>query len=342
MVPHLALGVAVLIGGVGLFLIGFAVHAILQEYRKDRVPAVLYHHFVSKQKIDEGEVSNCDPVYFCYDTAFDEQLNYLHQEGYTTISLNEFLAFQDGQKTLPAKPIILTFDDGFMSNYLYAFPILKKYGMKATIFATVEQDSRNFKKYAAVDVPLTRDQMIEMSEYGISIESHSMTHRYLSDLEPEVVRWELEESRRLLENLLRRPVRFIAIPSGAYSRAVKRAVKEAGYYAAFCMSKGTNNRKSDRHALRRLVIGRDFSLEDFRRVLEPATACYLRFTSSLQTALLFLLGPSGLDAFRKVLYGSRLGTSVIRGQLWHLVPGLVVAVLLMLALGVVVVWQENF
>src|SRR5437867_12744919 len=122
---------------------------------------------MSNQKIGEGEEDKYDRAYFCYDTAFDEQMNYLHQERYTTISLDDFLAFQEGRKSLPAKPIILTFDDGFMSNYLYAFPILKKYGMKATIFVTLDPNCQNFRKYADVDLPLTREQMIEMSDYGI-------------------------------------------------------------------------------------------------------------------------------------------------------------------------------
>jgi peptidoglycan/xylan/chitin deacetylase (PgdA/CDA1 family) len=337
---YAALTAVVFIAGAAVVLTAFVAHSVLQEYRKDRVPALLYHHFVRKESGDESPRKNYDPVYFCYDTAFEEQLQLLRQEGYTTISLDDFTAFQEGKKSLPPKPVILTFDDGFMSNYLYAFPLLQKYGMTATIFATPDSNAENFKKYADVDLPLTHEQLKEMSACGIAIESHGMTHRYLTELEPEVTRWELEESKNALERLLKKPVHYIAIPSGAYNKTVKRMVKEAGYKAAFCMLKGTNNRQSDRHALRRLVIGRDFSLEDFRLTLRPATACYLRLAGSAQNALLSLLGPAGLDAFRNFLYRSRLGKSVIRGQLRYLVPAIGAVIFFIVIVGLLILLRR--
>lgn len=328
-----ALVLAISVWGVG---------SIAQEYRKDRVPALLYHHFASKVNDSKHEQGNYDPVYFCYDTAFDEQMNYLHREGYTTISLGDFVAFQEGKRPLPAKPIIITFDDGFMSNYLYAFPVLKKYGLTATIFVTLDPNSPNYKKYAHVDSPLTQEQIKEMSEYGISIESHSMTHPYLSRLNPEVVRWELEESKKRLQDILGKPVDYLAIPSGAYDRTVKKLVKGAGYKATFCMLKGSNNKQSDRFALRRLVVGRDFTLEDFSRILQPATACYLRLTSSMQNFLLLSLGPGGLDKLRNALYQSNLGKFLIRGQLRFVLPGLIVTIIALLFGGLTLALRSYF
>ena len=336
------MAVFIMSAAVFVFVSAWAVYCVVQENRGDRVPALLYHHFAPKPKNSNGDPSNYDPVYFCYDTAFDQQMNHLHQDGYTTISLDDFVAFLDGQKPLPTKPIILTFDDGFMSNYLYAFPILKKYGMTATIFVTLDSNSENFKKYAHLDLPLTLEQMKEMSDYGISMESHTMTHRYLSMLKPADMRWELEESKKVLAKLLDKPVRFLAIPSGAYSGTVKRLVKKSGYAAAFCMLKGTNNKSSDRFELRRLVIGRDYTLEDFKRTLQPASACYLRLTGSLQNALLFALGPGGLDALRSFLYRSKLGRSLIRGQLRNLVPGFALTLIVLLFAGFVAISYWKF
>jgi len=331
--------ITALLGGVVgmavLFGVCWLIYSILQEYRADRVPALLYHHFAPGQRATVG-APEYDPVYFCYEASFAEQLDYLRREGYSTISIGDFVAFQKGAKKLPPKSVILTFDDGFASNYHYAYPLLKKHGMTATIFMTVSRDAENFKKYAAVDVPLTDAQIREMSANGIAIESHSMTHRYLSVQEPETIRWELSESRNSLSKTLQKPVRFLAIPSGAYSPAVKRLVRETGYEAAFCMLKGSNNRGSDPFALRRLVIGRDFTLDDFRRILEPGAGCLLRLTSSIQNALLFLLGPGGLDALRNFLYRSRLGTSLIRGQIKYVAPligGVALLVLVGLALA---------
>ena len=316
-------------------------YSAVQEYRTDRIPALLYHHFAPGKSADRETSNDYHPVYFCYEEAFDQQMSYLQHEGYTTIVLDDFIAFQKNQKPLPPKPIILTFDDGFMSNYLYALPILTKYEMTATLFMTVDRAASNFIKYAAVDSPLTDLQLKEMNAQGVAVESHSMTHPYLSDLTPDLIWWELFESRKSLETLLQKPIKFIAIPSGAYNQTVKRLVRQAGYEAAFCMLKGTNNRGSDPYALRRLVIGRDFTLEDFRRILEPRSALFLRLTSSIQNALLFLLGPEGLDALRDFIYRVPLGTSLIRGQLRYVVPGIAAVVVLSL-IGMLVIFRSSF
>jgi peptidoglycan/xylan/chitin deacetylase (PgdA/CDA1 family) len=305
---------ACVLGGL-LFMMIYAVYTVLHEYRRDRVASLVYHRFLPREKVDSGEIINHEPTYVSYDTAFADQMAYLHREGYTTISLDDFVAFQDGKVTLPAKPIMLTFDDGFVSVYRYAFPILKRYGMKATIFVTPDPNSENFTKHAAVDSPLTHEQMREMSNCGIAIESHGMTHRYLTGIESEVVRWELEESKKVLEEVVQKPVQFLAIPSGAYNRSVKQLAKEAGYRAVFGMMKGSNHAGSDRYGLRRMVIARDFTLEDFQRILLPAATCYLRLISFLQNLLLTLMGPRRLDALRSRLFRMKLARLLIHGQL---------------------------
>ena len=335
MLFSLALAVTVLSAGVVVFAGLYTIHSVLQEYRRDRVPALLYHHFIPKGKID----GNYDPVCFCYDTAFAEQMNYLYEKGYSTISLDDFLAFKEGKQALPSKPIIVTFDDGFMSNYLYAFPILKNYGMKATVFVTVDQDSENFKKYGAIDFPLTPEQLREMSDYGISIESHTMTHRYLTELETKVVRWELQESKRSLENMVKRPVKFLATPSGAYNKTVRQLAKEAGYKAVFGALKGSNNISSDPYALRRVVIARDFSIEDFEQILKPSALLQLRLTSFLQNLLLSILGPGRFDAFRDTLYQTRFARFLIRGQLRYLVGGMVALALAVMVVSISILFR---
>jgi peptidoglycan/xylan/chitin deacetylase (PgdA/CDA1 family) len=297
------------------FLIGYGLYTVLQEYRRDRVPALVYHRFLPKEKVDRGEIINHEPTYVSYDTAFAEQMAYLHGEGYTTISLDDFVAFQEGRASLPPKPIILTFDDGFMSIYRYAFPVLKLHRMKATVFVTPDPESENFTKHAAVDSPLTLEQMREMSDYGIAIESHGMTHRYLTEMPPELVHWELEESKSVLEGIVGKPVQYLAIPSGAYNRTVRKLAKEVGYKAIFGMMKGSNHARSDRYALRRMVIARDFTLADFRAVLHPAATCYLRLISFLQNLLLSLLGPRRLDVLRNCLFRMKLARLLIHGQL---------------------------
>ena len=338
MIFYMALTFAIFVAGGVLFLAFYVMYSVIQEYCYRRVPALLYHQIISKEKIDKGELINEEPVYVCYDTAFAEQMAYLNKESYTTISLDEFLAFQQGEKPLPPKPILITFDDGFMSNYQYAFPVLKKYGMKATIFVTPEQESENFKKYAAVDSPLSKEQIKEMSDYGISMESHAMTHCNLTDLKPDAIRWELEESKKVLEKATSKPVCFLAIPSGAYNRTIKRLAIKSGYRAVFGkMLKGSNNVFSNPYALRRNVIARDFSIDDFRDSLKPATACQLRLTSFLQNLLLSLLGLRRFDALRDGLHRTRLSSFLHQGRLKTTIGGLVVVFLIGLLLSIIAI-----
>jgi peptidoglycan/xylan/chitin deacetylase (PgdA/CDA1 family) len=306
------------------------------------VPVLLYHQLIAGNHANSAHLTDQYRAYVVFDYAFAAQMNHLHSEGYTTISLDEFSAYHNGQISLPKKPIIITFDDGFASNYVYAFPVLKKYRMKATIFVTADRESENFKKHAATDSPLSHEQMREMSDYGISIQSHAMTHKYLTELTPERIRWELTESKKVLEAIVGKPVRYLAIPSGAYDRTVKKLTIEAGYKAVFCMLKGSNNKKSDPFALRRLVIGRDFGMDDFRKILRPSTAWYLRVTSSIQNALLFVLGPSGLDSLRNVLYQSRLGSALTRSQVNYFVPTATVLAFLMVAFSFIMFLRIYF
>lgn len=289
---YFAAASTILAAGGGFLALSFAFHAALQECRHDRVPVLLYHRLVSQDNAHPAALMDRDRAYVVYDSAFAEQMDYIAREGYNMVSLDDFLAYQEGRRSLPQRPIMVTFDDGFESNYQHAFPILKKYGMSATIFVTPDPHCENFTKHASVDSPLTHAQLREMSQNGISIQSHGMTHRYLTELEPGVVFWELIESKKFLQRVLGRPVDYLAIPSGAYSRTVRRLAKEAGYKAVFCMLKGTNNKSSDRYALRRLVIGRDFSISHFRRILCPSTGWCLRMKALYRTFCCFHWDPA--------------------------------------------------
>lgn len=328
------------LAGFALAAVFFVAYSILQEYRRDRVPMLLYHRLLPKDRVQANSMTEFDRSYVTFDTAFNEQMTYLHQNHYTTISLDQFLAYQDGRSALPPKPIMVTFDDGFASNYHYAFPVLKKFGMAATIFVTPDTESENFKKYESTDSPLSVAQLCEMSANGISIQSHGMTHRYLMGLDADTVRWELLESKQVLEKIVRKPVSYLAIPSGAYDRTVRKLAIEAGYKAVFCMLKGTNNQRTDRYALRRLVIARDVSIDDFRRILRSSTASYLRIESSIQNALLYVLGPGGLDTLRDIIYESRLGSVLGHSQRRYLLPSF--AVLFVLFFSSLVIVMSRF
>jgi hypothetical protein len=108
------------------------------------------------------------------------------------------------------------------------------------------------------------------------------------------------------------------------------------------MLKGTNNRNSDPYALRRLVVGQDLTIEDFGRMLSPPVALYMRLESALQYALLQLLGPGKLDALRDLIYTSRFGSIVTRGQRLRYLVSAIAALLTILSAGIVLVLHRSF
>ena len=290
----------VLLSGIGL--ISLWVGCVWIEFRKDRVPSLLYHRFSPRKEIAKWEKGDDNAKYVCSSESFFEQMKYLKEEGYTALSLDEFLLIKDGRTALPERPIIITCDDGFESNYRYAFPVWKKFGLKATIFVTPDKGSPNFKKYQASDSPLTDEQIIEMEQNGISMESHGMTHQYLSTMPEDKIKWELTESKRVLEKLLGKQVKFLAIPSGAYNLTVKKWTISAGYEAVFGMGKGSNNQSSDGFNLKRVVVGKDMGISEFRELLDPWTSAKLRFLGLFQELTFKALGPGGIDKLRDWLY----------------------------------------
>ena len=138
----------------------------LEEYTA-QVPVLMYHH-ISEEGNDSTELSP---------EAFEAQIAALAEAGYTAVFPEDLAAYVREGKELPEKPIVITFDDGYLSNYEYAYPILKKYGMVATIFV-IGSTVGDTEHYKDTDYPITPhfscEQAKEMVDSGvISIQSHT-------------------------------------------------------------------------------------------------------------------------------------------------------------------------
>ncbi|HEV8201758.1 MAG TPA: polysaccharide deacetylase family protein [Candidatus Polarisedimenticolia bacterium] len=305
----------------------FVAHAWYQEHRPDRIPVLLYHRFLSRAAYERGEIQSAERTYVAFDDDFAAEMQALRDDGYTPIDLDEYADALDGKRPFPNKGIVITIDDGFRSVYLHAFPILRRLGMKAVFFVTPDKSAYNFTKNAATDQPATDAELREMSEAGIAIESHGMTHRYLTTLDDNTIRWEMEESRRVLTERFGRPVRHLAIPSGAYDRRVRGLVATCGYRVVFASRKGTNHAGVDRLAMRRLVVGRGFGAAGLRHLLRPSTAFQLRLASGVQNAVQSVIGTGGLDKLRLLILRLPFGPALIRRPIRLLAAGLGVVLL---------------
>ncbi len=201
--------------------------------------------------------------------TFRAQMRYLKCSGYETISLNEYVDYLMGRSKSPGKRVVITFDDGFRNNYTEAFPIFKKYGFIATIFVSTDhvgQTSSWERDGSIPELPmLTWDEIREMSDYGIRIESHACGHCYLSRLSEDEARHELIKSKNTIESKTGRRVEFFCHPYGNWSADTKRLVKECGYLGAFTRPGFSSvSSKEDLYDLKRIGTAQFSCLEDFK------------------------------------------------------------------------------
>ncbi|MHB1405213.1 MAG: polysaccharide deacetylase family protein [Desulfitobacteriaceae bacterium] len=213
------------------------------------IPVVYYH---AVKTVPKNQL--CMPP-----EQLEEQMKYLYDNQFQSVNLNELYDFYYGNGTLPDKPIVITFDDGYKDNYTNALPILSKYGFTATVFVTVGQDGSDF---------LTREEMKELLEAGWEIESHTMTHPELSKLDQEKLKWELQKSKEVLERDLGQEVKFLAYPYGDFNDAVIKTAQEAGYLMAFTTHAGWSVREMNPLRVSRVYLYANMGLKEFARRIE--------------------------------------------------------------------------
>ena len=200
------------------------------------IPVLLYHRVGDTQ----GHMT-VSPKRFATDLAN------LKDMGFSTISLELFRRYlADPEIPLPENPLMISFDDGYLDNFLNAYPLLREYGMTAAFYiitGMVGEDDR-----------LTSAHIREMAANGMSIGSHTVSHRDLGEMDVEEAANEMSLSRLYLEGLLQRPVNFIAYPKGGYNEFTAKIANEAAYNGGFSVEYGTCTRTSNPYALRRIPI----------------------------------------------------------------------------------------
>lgn len=177
------------------------------------VPVFMYH------SVNEIPFAK-DEQWSVYPQEFEKQIKYWVQNGYTGIFVSEI-----PQSNSFKNPIAITFDDGYEDNYIVAYPILKKYNMKATIFVVAGMIGK--ENY------LTKEQMKEMSDSGlVTIQSHTFSHQNLCELDEEELEIELKQSQSILEEITQKKVTALAYPFGSYNDIVMKKA-EKYYHIAF-------------------------------------------------------------------------------------------------------------
>jgi len=190
---------------------------------------------------------------------FEAQLRYLKENGFTFLHVSDVEQALSAGDALPEKAVAITMDDGYQDNFTEALPLLKKYEAKATIFMV----TNNFEKPARLNWEQAKQMMVD----DVSFESHSVSHPDLTTLQREQLKFELAESKAVLERGLNKPVRSIAYPAGAYSDLVVLATEEAGYFAGWKKGGGPvlPSNFGDPYRLPRIRIHGQTDIEKFKQ-----------------------------------------------------------------------------
>jgi peptidoglycan/xylan/chitin deacetylase (PgdA/CDA1 family) len=184
----------------------------------------------------------------------------------------------------PAKSVFITFDDGYQNNYLYAFPELLKYGLRATFYVVtkylVTNSPLDWGKRADTEEqdflawrPLNWEEISEMVEHGMEIASHSHTHPDFYKIDQERVIWELDEAKRTLSNHLDSFVKTFACPYGVWGKTaakLKVLLRANGYSGAFLGKWGALKANTDPMDLPRIIIYGGDSLRVFKQKIDGA------------------------------------------------------------------------
>jgi peptidoglycan/xylan/chitin deacetylase (PgdA/CDA1 family) len=177
-------------------------------------PVLLYHHLAKKDPQDS---------YYVSPEIFDEQLKWLKDNDFESISFKDLYDGLYNDKKLPNKPVVISFDDGNADNFTLALPILKKYDFKAIFFVRLDWIGKGDK--------MNLQNLKQLLADGMEIGSHTMTHQLLTSVDDAALASELSDSRAALEQSLKTKIEFVAYPGGNHDERVLAGAKSAGYLA---------------------------------------------------------------------------------------------------------------
>jgi len=201
-------------------------------------PPILAYHRVGALKGDHVPTISAE--------SFERQLASLARFRYRVVPLEELVERLTNGQPIPRRCVAITFDDGYEETATIAWPLLKRFGFPATVFVTPSEVGRlGF---------VTWQQVIAMANNGMAVGNHTMNHSYLPLVAEDRLTEELVDSKRVLEERIRRPVKLFSYPVGGFTTQVQARLKDAGYFAACTTNRAASLAQIDRFALRRIKV----------------------------------------------------------------------------------------
>lgn len=241
--------------------------------KKIYLPILMYHRIIDDEAKGNYNVSI---------KSFKEQMQYLYQNGFKAIMPEDILGLSENNEM---KWIMITFDDGYETDYTLALPILRKYGFKGVSFVTTG--------FLGKDGYMKWEQVHKLKEGEFSIQSHTHTHPLLKGTTERNIKQELAISKTSIEKRLKTKVISLSLPGGSYSKKVKNIALEQGYYYIFNSKPYINIiNNSTIDILYRTLITRGVTLEKFRNIvnLDKRTYQQAKLSYSLRNIIKACIG----------------------------------------------------
>lgn len=244
----------------------FSIMGMLAPRLKNSASILMYH-----------SISNSSAFFAVRPECFERQMRYLRAKCYKLVTLSVLIEALRDKRDIGGM-VAITFDDGYQDVYSNAFPVLRRYGIPATIFVVTDRiDSEMTNSEGITLKTLQLDEMRRMSDSGlVDFMSHTDTHASLDKLSPAAIAEEFDVSKRSLERLLGKRVDIVAYPKGRYDRNVFRPLQEGGWAGAVTVRPGLVHSDSPCFELPRNAVDSATSFPEFRAKLSSAIAWYGR------------------------------------------------------------------
>jgi peptidoglycan/xylan/chitin deacetylase (PgdA/CDA1 family) len=189
------------------------------------------------------------------------QMTWLQQHGYHVVTLRQVFRYWRDRVALPPKPVVATFDDGYLSDFTVAMPTLRRHGWAGVLNLVVE----NIKPG-----DISAWQVRRLIKAGWEIDAHTLTHADLTTLDGSALQHEVAGSRAVIRKRFAQPVDFFCYPAGRYNTSVVAAVRAAGYLGATTENPGVA-RPWQAYTLNRIRVNFSDGVGGFARKLTQAT-----------------------------------------------------------------------
>ncbi|NBD00341.1 polysaccharide deacetylase family protein [Atlantibacter hermannii] len=242
----------------------------LEAQEDNGIPVLTWHHILRDEENTRFRHTSTTTSL----RAFSNQMTWLRDMGYTTLSLYQLEGYVKNRMNLPARAVAITFDDGLKSVSRYAYPVLKQYGFSATAFIISSRIKRHPQKWDPKSLQFMSVSELQSIQDVFDVQSHThflhridgLRHPILLSRSYHNILFDFERSRRALAQF-NPHVLYLSYPFGGYDQKAIKAAHDAGFHLAVTTVKGKVKPGDNPYLLKRLYILRTDSLEDMARTI---------------------------------------------------------------------------